>query len=54
MNIETFDEDIGDDINDCFHNGAEDVEDDIICYFHDGDEGRPLGERESIVKAWSF
>jgi len=25
VNIETFDEDIGDDINDCFHYGAEGV-----------------------------
>jgi len=57
VNIETIDEDIGDDVNDCFHNGAEDaedVEDDMICYFHDGDEVRPLGEGERVVYAWSF
>ena len=54
VNIETIDEDIGDDVNDCFHEGAEDVEDDMICCFYDGDEGRPLGEGERIVNAWSF
>ena len=54
VNIETIDEDIGDDVNDCFHEGAEDVEDDMICCFYDGDEGRPLGEDELIVKEWSF
>ena len=54
VNIEAIDEEIGDDINNCFHDGAEDVEDDMICYFHDGDEGRPLDKGESVVKAWSF
>ena len=39
VNIETIDEDIGDDMNDGFHNGA---------------EGKPLGEGERVVKAWSF
>jgi len=54
VDIETTDEEIGNDKNDCFHNSAEDVEDDMICYFHEGDKGRPLGEGESVVKEWSF
>ena len=54
VNIETIDEDIEDGVSDCFNSGAEDVEDDMICCFHDGDEGRLLGEGESVVKEWSF
>jgi predicted phage replisome organizer len=39
VNIETFDEEI---------------EEDMLCCFHEGDEGRPLDEGESVLKAWTF
>lgn len=54
MSIVTFDEDIGEDMDDCFGESNQDVKEDGICYFHDGDEEGTLGEGESIAKAWSF
>jgi len=54
VDIETTDEEIGNEENECFHNCTEDVKDDMICYFHDGDKGRPLGEGELVVKEWAF
>jgi predicted phage replisome organizer len=38
-NVETIDEDVGEEMG-----GS----------FYEGDEGRPLGERESVIMAWSF